>query len=103
MVDASKLYRKARAQNFLYSDHAKQIEVLVRSREEVEGCTRTLRLDEISELDWTLNISRYIFSPGETAVAPLSGALPELEHALADLRDAEDTLTREMSDGGWLR
>ena len=63
IVDASSLFRKGRAQNFLDPEHAEQIVDWVRAFADVEDRAKVVSLDEIENEDWTLNISRYVLPP----------------------------------------
>jgi type I restriction enzyme M protein len=59
IIDASTLFRKGRAQNFLDPKHAEQIVGWVRAFEDVEDRAKVATLKEIKAEGWALNISRY--------------------------------------------
>ena len=57
IVDASKLFRKGRAQNFLDPEHAERILGWVQDFADVEDRARVVSVEEIQQEGWTLNIS----------------------------------------------
>lgn len=102
VADASSLFRKGRAQNFLDPEHAQQIVEWVRTFENAEHRVKVVGLDEIESEDWTLNISRYVVpAPGEE-VPPLEVAVAAFKDALNVCRVAEDHLREILTAGGWL-
>jgi type I restriction enzyme M protein len=102
IVDASSLFRKARAQNYLDPEHADQIVAWVRDFKNVEERARVASLTEIEKEDWTLNISRYVQPPAGEDIPPLPEAVAAFKKALAEARDAEDHLRTVLEEGGWL-
>ena len=102
IVDASTLYRRGRAQNFLEREHGKQILEWVGRFEDVEDRARVVGLDEIKKEGWTLNISRYVLPPIGADIPPLPEAVATFKDALAKCREAEDQLRKVMLEGGWL-
>ncbi|MCB0022495.1 MAG: N-6 DNA methylase, partial [Caldilinea sp.] len=102
VVDASSLFRKGRAQNFLDPEHGKTILGWVRAFEDVEDRARVVTLQEIEAEDWTLNISRYVLPPIGADIPPLEDAVRDFKAALERVREAEDELRRVMTEGGWL-
>jgi type I restriction enzyme M protein len=102
IVDASTLFRKGRAQNFLDPEHAEQIVAWVRAFKDVEDRAKVVKLGQIEAEDWTLNISRYVLPPIGEDVPPLSEALAGFRRALAEARAAEDRLREILTEGGWL-
>jgi len=100
--DASSLFRKGRAQNFLDPEHAEQIVAWVREFADVEDRAKVVTLDEIKAEDWTLNISRYVLPPIGEEVLPLPEAVAEFKAALSECRAAEDHLREVLIEGGWL-
>ncbi|MHC4089799.1 MAG: type I restriction-modification system subunit M [Planctomycetota bacterium] len=102
VIDASGLFRKGRAQNFLDPEHAAQIVTWVQAFEDVEDRAKVVGLDEIKKEDWTLNISRYVLPPIGEEIPPLTEAVPAFKEALAECRAAEDRLREALTEGGWL-
>lgn len=63
IADASRLFRRGRAQNFLELEHAAEILGWYQGFCDVPDAARVVSLDEIKAEDWTLNISRYVLPP----------------------------------------
>lgn len=102
VVDASRVFRRGRAQNFLDPEHAAQIFSWVTAFADVEDRARVVDLAEVEKEDWTLNISRYVLPPIGADIPPLPEAVAAFKDALAKCREAEDELRRVMHEGGWL-
>ncbi len=102
IIDASSLFRKGRAQNFLDPEHAEQIVKWYQSFEDVEDRAKVVSLDEIKKEGWTLNISRYVLPPIGQVILPLPEAVEAFKLALAGARAAEDHLRSVLIEGGWL-
>lgn len=102
IVDASSLFRKGRAQNFLEPEHAATILGWVQAFEDVPDRARVVTADEIKAEDWTLNISRYVLPPLGEDIPPLDVAIADFKAALQLAREAEDALREVMESGGWL-
>jgi len=103
IIDASSLFRKGRAQNFLDQEHSDQIVGWYRAFEDVEDRAKVATLDEIKKEGWTLNISRYVLPPIGQDIPPLPEAVDAFKTALADARAAEDHLRKVLVEGGWLQ
>jgi type I restriction enzyme M protein len=102
IIDASQLFRKGRAQNFLDRAHSDRIVNWFRAFEDVEDQVRVVSLDEIKKEGWTLNISRYVLPPIGEDIPPLPEALETFKAALSEARAAEDRLRNVLTEGGWL-
>lgn len=103
VADASRLFKRGRAQNYLESDHANTILAWYRDFKDVEEAARVVGLDEIKSEDWTLNISRYVLPPLQEDIPPLPDAIAAFKDALSRCRDAEARLEAVMNEGGWLQ
>jgi type I restriction enzyme M protein len=103
IIDASTLFRKGRAQNFLDPEHTEQIVAWYRNFKDVEDRAKVVSLDEIKEEGWTLNISRYVLPPIGEDIPPLPEAVAAFKKALAEARAAEDHLRQVLVEGGWLK
>ena len=53
IIDASTLFRKSRAQNFLDQEHSDRIVAWYRAFEDVEDRAKVATLDEIKKEGWT--------------------------------------------------
>ena len=102
IVDASSLFRKGRAQNFLDLDHGATILQWMQGFADAEDRARVVAVEEIAAEDWTLNISRYVLPPLGADIPPLDVAVQEFKAALERVREAEENLRRVMTEGGWL-
>ena len=103
VIDASNLFRKGRAQNFLDPGYAEQIVGWVRQFRDLEDRAKVVSTEEIEREDWTLNISRYVLPPIGEDIPPLPEAVAAFKKALAEARAAEDHLRRVLVEDGWLK
>lgn len=102
VVDASTLFRKGRAQNFLDPEHTSQIVGWIEAFDDVEDHAKVVTLKEIESEDWTLNISRYVLPATGEDIPPLPEAVAAFKEALSEARRAEDNLREVLTQGGWL-
>ena len=102
VVDASSLFRKGRAQNFLDPGHANDIVGWFRAFKDVPDRVKVVRLDDIKAEDWALNISRYVMPAVGEDIPSLPEAVAAFKQAVADARAAEDRLRDVLTEGGWL-
>jgi type I restriction enzyme M protein len=102
IVDASSLFRRGQAQNFLKPEHAAQILKWVDGFRDVPDRVSVIGLPEIEKESWTLNISRYVVPRLGEDISPLPEAVVAFKQSLARCRDAEDHLRHVMEEGGWL-
>lgn len=102
IIDASSLFRKGRAQNFLDPEHGEQVVKWFQAYKAVEDRAKVVSLDEIKKEGWTLNISRYVLPPIGEDIPPLAEAVAEFKNALAEARAAEDHLRKVLTEGEWL-
>ena len=103
IADASRLFRRGRAQNFLEPEHTEEILRWYRSFSDVQDAVRVVSLDEIKVEDWTLNISRYVLPPMQEDIPPLPEAIAAFKDALTRCREAEEWLAQVMTEGRWLQ
>ena len=80
-IDGSDQIRVGRAQNFLESEHVKQIFDWYRGFQDVENYVKVATLEDILENDFNLNIPLYVEKI-------IEDNLPSVEEALADLKKA---------------
>ncbi|MEY9421128.1 type I restriction enzyme M protein [Bradyrhizobium japonicum] len=102
ILDASSLFRKGRAQNFLEPEHAAQILRWVHGFKNVPNRACVVGIPEIEKERWTLNISRYVLPPAGKDIPPLSQAVAAFKQAVERCREAEDHLSRMIAEGEWL-
>ncbi len=101
IADASTLFRRGRAQNYLELEHRRKILGWFQDFAEVEDFARVVTTGEIAQEDWTLNISRYVLPPLGDDIPPLGEAVASFKAALERCRTAEGELKRVMDEGGW--
>jgi type I restriction enzyme M protein len=94
IADASRLFRRGRAQNYLEPAHVLEIQ---------GWFEKFVGLDDIKAEDWTLNISRYVLPPLQEDILPLPDAFAAFKAALTRCREAEVRLAQVMTEGGWLK
>lgn len=92
IIDASKEFKKGRAQNELLPKQVDHIYQWYKSHADVEGVSRLVSLDEIKENDWNLNIPRYIEPVIEEETITVAEAITNLKSSLDAAYVAEDRL-----------
>ncbi|HUW37101.1 MAG TPA: class I SAM-dependent DNA methyltransferase [Rhodocyclaceae bacterium] len=102
IADASRLFRRGRAQNHLEPEHALDIQRWFEKFEDVQDAVRIVSLDDIKAEDWTLNISRYVLPPLQEDIPPLPEAIAAFKNALTRCREAEETLDRVIVESEWI-
>ena len=103
IVDASKEFKKGRAQNELLADHVDRIFKWYADHEDVEGVARLVSLDEIQQNDWNLNISRYVEPAVEVETISVADALANLKTSLESAYAAEDRLKALLTKAGLMK
>ena len=102
IIDASSLFRKGRAQNFLDFEHSERIVKWYQGFENVEDRAKVVNLDEIKAEGWTLNITRYVLPAISENIPSLPEAIAALKKALSEVRAAEDHFRTVLTEGRWL-
>jgi type I restriction enzyme M protein len=102
VADASSLFRKGRAQNFLDPGHAMEIVGWFRAFRNVPDRVKVVNLDDIKSEGWTLSIARYVMPPVAEDIPSLPKAVAAFKHAVAEARAAEDRLRDVLTERGWL-
>jgi len=82
IADASSLFKRGRAQNYLEPEHGAEILTWYQEFADVQDRVRIIDLDEIKSEDWTLNISRYVLPPLNDDIPPLPQAIADFKAAL---------------------
>ena len=103
IADASRLFRRGRAHNYLEPEQVLEIRRWFEKFEDVTDAVRIVTLDVIKSEDWTLNISRYVLPPLREDIPPLPEAISAFKDALTRCREAETRLASVMEEGGWLQ
>jgi type I restriction enzyme M protein len=100
IVDASKEFKKGRAQNELLPEHVNRIHQWYAGRQDVAGVARLVPLEEIQQNDWNLNIPRYVEPAVEAETLTVIEALEKLRISLETAYAAEDRLMKLLRDSG---
>jgi type I restriction enzyme M protein len=102
IIDASRLFKKGRNQNTLEPEHIDQILAWYRGYKDVPGASRVVKLEEIAQNDWNLNIPRYVEPVAEDQTISVQEARTNLKRALDDAYAAEDRLKALLRKAGLL-
>ena len=100
IIDASKEFKKGRAQNELLPEHIDNIYQWYKNHANVERVARLVPLDEIKENDWNLNIPRYVEPIVEEETITVSEAIENLKSSLNAAYKAEDRLKQLLQSSG---
>jgi type I restriction enzyme M protein len=102
VVDASAMFRKGRAQNYLDPEHVAEVLKWVQEYADVENRVRLVSLNEIKAEDWTLNISRYVLPPLGEDIPNLNVAIEDFKAAWEKAQAAENKLRDMLREDGWI-
>jgi len=99
-VEASKMFRSGKAQNFLDDDHIDKILDAVEKRQDIEKFCRVVQPDEIEENDFNLNITRYVDTFEEEGEVDIEANLKELAEVDAELVKLEAEMAKHLKTLG---
>ena len=99
-VEASKEFKKGKAQNFLEQEHIQKILDAVEKREEIEKFCRPVLPDEIEENDYNLNITRYVDTFEEEEEVDIEANLKELKDIDAELAELDLQMQKHLEELG---
>lgn len=102
-IEASKLFRSGKAQNFLDDEHIKTILDAVRNRKDIEKLCRTVQPEEIEENDFNLNITRYVDTFEEEEEIDIEANLRELTEINKELEKLETEMAQHLKKLGILK
>ncbi len=91
-IDASKLYQKGRAQNYLLLEHADNILAEYEAFSDKEGKSKIVTINEIKDNAYNLNISRYVKKKRDSKNIDLKATMAELEVAYAEFLKSEEQM-----------
>ncbi len=92
IIDASREFKKGRAQNELLPEHVGHIYAWYRDFKAVEGVARVVTLDDIAANDYNLNIPRYVEPKTEQEVLTVGEAMKRLQESARAAFAAEERL-----------
>jgi len=95
-VEASKLFRLAKAQNVMDDEHINQILEAVENRQDVEKFCRVVQPEEIEENDYNLNITRYVDTFEEEEEVDIEANLKEMAEIDAELAGLEKEMAGHL-------
>ena len=95
-VEASKMFRSGKAQNFLDDEHIDKILDAVEKRQDIKKFCRVVQPDEIEENDYNLNITRYVDTFEEEEEVDIEANLKELEEVDVELVKLEAEMSKHL-------
>ena len=99
-IEASKLFRSGKAQNFLDDEHIETILSAVQNRKDIEKLCRTVQPAEIEENDFNLNITRYVDTFEEEEEVDIESNLRELAVVNKELEKLETEMAQHLKNLG---
>lgn len=99
-VEASKMFRSGKAQNFLDDEHIDKILDAVEKRQDIEKFCRIVQPNEIEENEYNLNITRYVDTFEEEEDIDIEANLKELAEVDAELVKLEAEMARHLKTLG---
>ena len=100
VIDASRQFRRGRAQNTLEAGHADRILALYEGFRDEPGLAKVATLAEIAANDWNLNITRYVEPVAVKEQVSMPEAVARLRLALDEAWAAEDRLAELLRGAG---
>ena len=97
-IEASKEYKSNKAQNILTDEHITKIVSTYEARNDVEKLARSVTLDEITENDYNLNITRYVDTFEEEEVVDIAANLRELAELEPELQKLEKQMMQYLKE-----
>jgi len=91
-IDASKQFKRGRAQNELLPEHVDQIYSWYHAHADVPGVARLVPLEEIEQNEGNLNITRYVEPVAQEQTLTVAQALANLKESLVAAYAAEERL-----------
>jgi type I restriction enzyme M protein len=103
IMDASKEFKKGRAQNELLDVHAEQILAWYQAFTDVPGRAKVVTLEEIAGNEFNLNIPRYVEPEAEETVLSVDEAMANLKASVMEAFHAETRLVDLLKKEGFLQ
>ena len=102
IVDASREFKRGRAQNVLLPEHVERIHGWYRDYKDVEGVAHVVSLEEIAAEDYNLNIARYVAPVIDEELPSVEEAMQQLEESAQAAFAAEERLVGLLKREGLL-
>lgn len=96
LINASEIYEKGRAQNYLREKHVDEIYKIYKNREEKKYISKIVQISEITKEDWNLSVTRYIEPISTEKIIPLKQASSELDEAIQEFEKSEKELEKVL-------
>ena len=95
-INASEIYEKGRAQNYMREKHVDEIYQIYKNREEKKHISKIVNISEIAKQDWNLSVTRYIEPESKEKIIPLKQASSELDEAIKEFEKSEKELEKVL-------
>lgn len=99
-IEASKEFKPGKAQNTLSEENIEKIYNIYKKRKSVEKFAELVKLKEIEENDYNLNITRYVDTFVEEEPVDIQANLKELEKLEPELKELEDKMKQYLKELG---
>lgn len=99
-IEASKEFKQGKAQNILTDDHIDRVFDTYKKRKDIEKFSRKVRLDELAENDFNLNITRYVDTFEEEEPVDIQANLKELAELEPELHKLEKQMMVYLKELG---
>ena len=96
LINASEIYEKGRAQNYLRETHVNEILKIYKNREEKKHVSKIVKISEIAKEDWNLSVTRYIEPISKEKIIPLKQASSDLKQAIDAFEKSEKELEKVL-------
>jgi type I restriction enzyme M protein len=97
LINASEMYEKGLAQNYLTKFHVDELYNIFKNRKEKKYISKIVKISEIKEQDWNLSLIRYI-EPKPKKIIPIKQITSELKQAIEEYEKNELKLKKIMKD-----
>jgi type I restriction enzyme M protein len=94
LINASEIYEKGRAQNYLREKHVDEIYKIYKNREVKKHISKIVKISEIEKEDWNLSVTNYIDPISTEKIISLKQISSELNVAIKDFEKSEKELEK---------
>ncbi len=102
LINASTIFEKGRAQNYLHDHHVEKILDIYRNKHEIAHLSKIISADDVEKNSWNLNVSKYVVANPTLDIIPLKDALSETKVAYDDFKSSEQLLKKSLIKYGVL-
>jgi type I restriction enzyme M protein len=93
-INASEIYEKGRAQNYLREKNVDEIYQIYKNREEKKYISKIVDISKIAEQNWNISVTRYIEPEVKEKITPLKQASSELYEAIKEVEKSEKEIEK---------